>query len=266
MIRAELIKLYTRPRTWLTLALLSGLPVIVGIFVKATCVGPRPGQGPALLSEVRSNGLLFPAAALALVIPIFLPVATAVISGDAIAGEAAQGTLRYLLIRPVSRSRLLFAKLLSVIAFVITAVLVVAAIGFAAGYFIFGFEPLASLSGGTLTQTDTVGRTLIAMGYVAMSMLGIASIALFASTRTASPLSAALAALATFVISQVLDLIEATRAIKPYLPTHYWLSFIDLYREPILWHNVTRGLALQLVYTLIFTGAAWAHFATKDVT
>ena len=76
-------------------------------------------------------------------------------------------------------------------------------------------------------------------------MLGLASIAVFASTRTDSPLAAALAALATFVTSQVLDLIDATRAIRPYLPTHYWLSFIDLFRDPILWHDLGRGFALQ---------------------
>ena len=53
-----------------------------------------------------NNGVLFPAAALALILPVFLPVAVAVVAGDAIAGEASAGTLRYLLARPVSRSRL----------------------------------------------------------------------------------------------------------------------------------------------------------------
>ena len=74
-------------------------------------------------------------------------------------------------------------------------------------------------------------------------MLGLAGIALFASTRTDSPLAAALSALAAFVTSQVLDLIDATRAIKPYLPTHYWLSFVDLFRDPILWRGIQRGVA-----------------------
>jgi ABC-2 type transport system permease protein len=97
-------------------------------------------------------------------------------------------------------------------------------------------------------------------------MLGLASIAVFASTRTDSPLAAALAALATFVTSQVLDLIDAARVIRPYLPTHYWLSFIDLFRDPILWHNLARGFALQAVYIVVFLGLAWASFSTKDIT
>ena len=104
------------------------------------------------------------------------------------------------------------------------------------------------------------------MLYIGWSMLGLAGIALFASTRTDSPLAAALSALAAFVTSQVLDLIDATRAIKPYLPTHYWLSFVDLFRDPILWRGIQRGVALQAVYLVVFLGAAWASFTTKDIT
>ena len=63
-------------------------------------------------------------------------------------------------------------------------------------------------------------------------------------------------------------LVEPTvpTALQPYLPTRYWLSFIDLYRDPILWSNIERGVALQAVYVAVFLVAAWANFATKDVT
>jgi ABC-2 type transport system permease protein len=166
----------------------------------------------------------------------------------------------------VSRSWLLFSKLVTVTVFVFLAVLVVAGIGFIAGAVLFGLEPVTSVSGSTLTTTDIVIRTVVTIAYVAVSMLGLASIAVFASTRTDSPLAAALAALATFVTSQVLDLIDAARVIRPYLPTHYWLSFIDLFRDPILWHNIGRGFALQAAYIVVFLGLAWASFSTKDIT
>ena len=267
MLGVELRRLLTRPRTWLTIALLAGLPVVVGIFVETTGIGPRTNdRGPALLSEVLQNGLLFPAAALALILPIFLPVATAVVAGDTIAGEATNGTLRYLLVRPVPRTRLLVAKLVGVVVFVVLAVAIVALVAYVAGWALFGIKPLTSISGSSLSYRSTIERTGLTMLYVAVSMLGLASIAVFASTRTDSPLAAALAALATFVTSQVLDLIDATRAIKPYLPTHYWLSFVDLFRDPILWREIERGFALQGVYIVVFLGAAWASFATKDIT
>jgi ABC-2 type transport system permease protein len=266
MLAVELRRLLTRPRTWVTIVLLAGLPTVVGVFLKTTGIGPRPGQGPALLSEVLHNGTLFPAAALALILPIFLPVATAVIAGDAVAGDAAAGTLRYLLVRPVPRTRLLVAKLVSITVFVFLAVVIVVLVGYLSGWALFGLKPVTSLSGSNVTTGSTVARTLLTLLYVAVSMLGLASIALFASTQTDSPLAAALVALAAFVVSQVLDLLDATRVIKPYLPTHYWLSFVDLFRSPILWRDVWRGFALQGVFMAVFLGGAWASFSTKDIT
>ncbi len=265
MLLVELRKLVRRPRTWVSIALLAGLPTLVAVFLKVTGIGPRPGEGPAFLAEVLNNGALFPAAALALVLPLFLPVAVSVSAGDTVAGEASMGTLRYLLTRPVGRTRLLVVKLLVTIVFVFLAVLIVAAVAFVVGATMFGVKPLPSVSGQTIAGPEASWRTTVTVLYVAWSMLGVASIALFASTLTDSPLAAALSALAALVTSQVLDLLDAAAAVKPYLPTHYWLSFIDLFRTPILWHNVSRGFAIQGVYIVVFLGAAWANFATKDI-
>jgi len=270
MIRVELVKLFRRPRTWLAIALLDALPTVVAILLAVTGVGPRPGQGPAFLSAVLSNGSLFAVAALAIVLPLFLPVAVAVVSGDTIAGEAQSGTLRYLLIRPVGRTRLLVAKLVSVFAFVWVAVLVVAGTGYVVGRLLLGHQPLSaavtSVSGSTLTPAQIATRTALAIGYVAFSMLGVAAVALFLSTMTDSALSASMGALAILIGSSLLLTIDASQALQPYLPTRYWLSFIDLFRDPILWRNVLRGVGLQAVYVAVALGAAWANFTTKDVT
>src|ERR671915_59457 len=241
MFRVELRKLVRRPRTWVTIALLAGLPTLVAVLLRVTGVGPRPGQGPAFLSQVLNNGALFPAAALALVLPVFL------------------------LVRPVGRTRLLVAKLAVTVVFVFLAVLVVAAVAFAVGAWLFGVKPLPSVSGQTIAAQDATWRTAVTVGYVAWSMLGVAAVALFASTVTDSPLAAALGALAALVTSQVLDLLDAAAAIKPYLPTHYWLAFVDLFRTPVLWRDVNRGFAVQAVYIAMFLGFAWANFATKDI-
>ena len=265
MFRVELRKLVGRPRTWVTIGLLAGLPALVAVLLRVTGVGPRPGEGPAFLAQVLGNGALFPAAALALVLPVFLPVAVAVLAGDTVAGEASAGTLRYLLVRPVGRTRLLVAKLGVTVVFVFLAVLVVAAVAFAVGAWLFGVEPLPSVSGQTIAAQDATWRTAVTVAYVAWSMLGVAAVALFASTVTDSPLAAALGALAALVTSQVLDLLDAAAALKPYLPTHYWLAFVDLFRTPVLWRDVGRGFAVQAVFIVVFLGAAWANFATKDI-
>jgi ABC-2 type transport system permease protein len=275
MIRVELAKLFRRPRTYMITALLCALPFIVAVFLATTRIPPPPGQGGAFLSAVLSNGALYPAAAMALVMPVFLPVSVAVLAGDAVAGEAATGTLRYLLIRPVSRTRLLVAKLVALVTFVLFAIAVVLLTSYLTGLTLFGSEPAAgvalpadvtSLSGVTITPAGLVLRLLGTVGYVVVSMLGVAAIALFLSTVTDSALGAAMGALAVLVTSQVLATLDAAAAIQPYLPTRYWLAWIDFFREPILWRDIERGAGIQLIYLAVLLGAAWANFTTRDVT
>ena len=266
MILVELVKLYRRPRTWLSLALLVALPTVVAGFLSASGVAPRPGTGPAFLAAVLENGALFPAAALAIVLPLFLPLAVAVVAGDSVAGEAQAGTLRYLLVQTVGRTRLLVAKLLSVMAFTATAVTLVAVSAYVVGTQLFGSAPLTSASGTSLTTTEASLRTALAVAYVGWSMLGVAAVALFLSTTTDSPLGAALGAVALLVTSTVLVGLEAASSVRPYLPTRYWLAFVDLFRDPVLTRDLVRGVLLQGVYIVVFLGAAWAHFTTKDVT
>jgi ABC-2 type transport system permease protein len=206
----------------------------------------------------------------------------AVVAGDAIAGEASAGMLRYLLARPVGRTRLLVAKLVTLIVYTLAAVLLVAGTAYLTGITLFGSKPIAatpgglttsniasaatSLSGTAMSPADIALRTIGAISFIAVSMLGVGAIALFLSTITDSALGAALGALAALITSEVLVTLNAASAVDPYLPTRYWLAWIDFFRDPIVWRNIERGFAVQAVYVLVFLGAAWAHFATKDVT
>ena len=268
MIRVELLKLVRRPRTWVIIAMLVALPTLVAILLAITDLAPRPGEGPPFLSAVLNDGTLFPLAALGVVLPLFLPIAVAVLGGDAIAGETQTGTLRYLLVRPVGRTHLLVAKLVTVVAFVILAVLVVSAVSYVEGRLLLGQSPAAgtvSLSGSTLTQGEITARTAMALAYVIICMLGVAAVALFLSTLTTSSIGAALGTVGVLIASTVLLGLDAARAMHPFLPTAYWLAFVDLFRDPILWDDLVSGLVVQLGYLLVFGLAAWASFSTKDI-
>ncbi|MBV9830458.1 MAG: ABC transporter permease [Marmoricola sp.] len=276
MILVELAKLVRRPRTWVTILALNALPTIVAVLLSVTDLGPRPGTGPPFLSAVLTDGTLFPLAALGIVLPLFLPVAVAVVGGDSIAGEVQSDTLRYLLVRPVARARLLVAKLVSIVAFVVLATLTVGLVAYLEGKLLLGQAvqagtggaaagSIVSVSGSGLTQTQMAERTVMAFGYVILAMLGVAAIALLMSTLTDSAVGAALGTIAVLVASTVLLGLDAADSIKPYLITRYWLAFVDLFRDPIRWRDVTHGVLAQLSYLVVFAGAAWANFATKDI-
>ncbi len=269
MITIELVRMLRRPRTWIVVAMLNALPAIVAVLLAITDLGPRPGTGPPFLSAVLNDGTLFPLAALGIVLPLFLPIAVAVIAGDAIAGEAQMGTLRYLLARPVGRTRLLVAKLVSVVVFVLISVVVVAVLAYVEGRLLLGEgDPsgvVNSVSGTPLTQAEMIQRTGLALVFVIVMMLGVAAIALLFSTLTDSGILAALGTIAVLIGSSVLLGLDAADVLQPYLPTRYWLSFVDLFRDPIRWNGVLRGVAQQSAYLVVFVVAAWANFSSKDI-
>ncbi|MEW2500650.1 ABC transporter permease [Amycolatopsis sp. CA-161197] len=276
MIGVELRKLALRPRVWVSVLLLCLLPAIVAVFLATADFAPPPGQGGAFLSAVVSDGSLYPAAALALVLPLFLPIAVAVVAGDSVAGEASGGTLRYLLARPAGRTRLLTAKLVALAVYVTAAIAIVVLTSLVIGILLFGTggevgaggqaAQVVTLSGTSLSSSSLALRLLGAVAYIVLSMLGFAAITMFLSTLADSALGAALGGLAVLITSSVLETLDAAAPVKPYLPTHYWLSWLDFFRDPVLWHNIDRGLLLQAGYIVVFFGAAWANFATKDVT
>ncbi len=110
-------------------------------------------------------------------------------------------------------------------------------------------------------------RTLLALGYAMLCMLGVAAIALFLSTVTDSPLGAALGALAVLIASTLLLTLDAADAVQPYLPTRYWLALVDLFRDPILWRDIVRGRRCSRRCTWWCSSPpAWANFTTKDIT
>ena len=154
------------------------------------------------------------------------------------------------------------------IAFVVIATLAVAAVAYVEGTLFLGDAPatgVVSISGTTLTQTEMLQRTLLAFAYVVLAMLGVASIALFLSTMTDSAVAAALGTIGFLVASTVLLGLDAADSLRPYLLTRYWLAFVDLFRDPIRWPDLVHGVLAQLAYLVVFAGAAWANFASKDV-
>ncbi len=269
MIAVELRKMLRSRRTWVTIGVIDLLPSLVAVLLAVTDLGPRPGTGPAFLSAVLADGALYPLAAIAIILPLFLPAAVAITAGETIAGEAQQGTLRYVLIRPVGRTRLLVAKLVAVMGFVLVTLLVVAVTAYVLGVVLLGNEPstvTTTFSGTSLTTPQLIERTGLALAYALLSMLGVAAVALFLSTAVRSPLAAAMGTLALLIGSSLLLTLDAAGGLRPYLVTRYWLSFVDLFRDPILWHDVVHGVILQAGYVVVFLGAAWANFVTKDIT
>ncbi|WP_327718750.1 ABC transporter permease [Streptomyces sp. NBC_00490] len=270
LFRSELITTFRRWRTLALLGVLAAVPILVGIAVKIETGdgGPRGGGGggPAFVSQITNNGLFLVFTALAATLPFFLPMAIGVIAGDAIAGESNAGTLRYLLVAPAGRTRLLLTKYATVMTFCLVATLVVAASALTVGALLFPLGDLTTISGTEISFGEGLGRAFLIALVVAASLTGVAALGLFVSTLTGSGIAAMATTVGLLITVQILDQIPQLHALQPYFFSHYWLSFADLMREPVYWDDLVKNLGLQALYAAVFGSAAWARFTTKDIT
>jgi ABC-2 type transport system permease protein len=264
MWRAELITQFRRRRTKALLVVLAAIPAMLSVAVYLSG-GPSAGNGPTFLDQVTHNGVFAALAGLTVTIPFFLPLTIAVVAGDTIAGEASLGTLRYLLVRPAGRTRLLLVKAGTAAVFCLAGALSVALGGLIAGSILFPIGRVTTLSGTTLSLASGTLRTFAAALVVGMSLFGLAAIGLFLSTLTDVPVGAMAATVAFAIFSAILGSVPQVRAIHPWLFTQHWLAFGDLLRSPVRWNDIVKDLTLQAGYVAVFGTAAWARFSTKDV-
>ncbi|MFD3490168.1 ABC transporter permease [Streptomyces sp. NPDC058690] len=271
ILRSELTTTLRRWRTLALLGVLAAVPVLIGIAVRietsdGSPAGPGEGGGPAFLSQVTNNGLFLVFAALSVTLPVFLPMAVGVVAGDSIAGEAGAGTLRYLLVAPAGRTRLLIAKYASTLVFCLVATVVVAASALAVGALLFPVGEVTTISGTQIGFGEGLLRAGLIAVAVAASLIGFAALGLFISTLTGSGIAAMATTVGVLITVQILDSIPQLSGMHPYLFPHYWLSFADLLRDPVYWDDVVKNLGLQGLYAAVFGSAAWARFTAKDIT
>ncbi|MGI8451008.1 MAG: ABC transporter permease [Streptosporangiaceae bacterium] len=267
LLGSELRIMFRRWRNLALLGVLVVLPVVLGIGLRvSTPDGGGGGPNASFFAQLAGNGVFLSFLALTILLTLVLPLVIAVVAGDAIAGEAGLGTLRYLLTVPAGRARLLSVKYAAVVIFGLAACLLVSAVSLIMGAILFPIGPVTLLSGTTVSLADGLLRLLWVTLYVAAGMAALAAIGLAISTLTEHPIGAIAAILVLAVASEVADNVAQFAVIHPYLPTHFWLSFDSLLRAPVDTGTLLHGLLSFAVYIVIFGSIAWARFTSADVT
>jgi ABC-2 type transport system permease protein len=263
-LRSELKIIFGRRRNIAGLGVLAVVPVILAISVRLS--SPNGEGGVDIISGITGNGLFVAFAALALELPLFLPLAVSAISGDSVAGEANLGTLRYLLAVPAGRTRLLLIKYTAIVIFALVATLIVALVGTIMGLALFGGGDMTLLSGTQTSMADGVWRLLLSSFYLAAQFSALGAIGLFVSTLTEQPLGATIAIVLVDVLMFILDSISQLDWLHPWLLTHWWTAFADLLRDPMATESIQRGLITAVVYAGVFWLAACVRLSTKDIS
>jgi ABC-2 type transport system permease protein len=265
LVRSELSVLFRRRRTWAMLATIACIPLFLAIAVQLSGSTIPPGEGPPFLDRVSQNGLFVGFTAMILAIPLFLPLTMGVVAGDTIAGEANTGTLRYLLVAPVSRARLLVVKFIGASTFALAATATLMITGILVGLALFPVGPVTLLSGDVISIPAALLRIALVAAYVTISLMGLAAVGLFISTLTVIPVGAMAATVVISTVSQILATLPQLEVIHPFLLTYNWLGFADLLRAPMDFHSMGINALVQLAYIAIFGSSAYSRFTTKDI-
>ncbi len=260
---SEVRWVFRRPRTWISLILLALVPIVIAIGIQISG-GPRGSRGGSIYSVIAGNGFVLPVIALVANLTLLLPLVSAMWSADAIAGEASNGTLRGLLIAPISRVRLLGVKAFGVAVAVLAACVLIVVVGLVTGLIVVGSQGMLTMSGTTLTTGAAIGRLAIAAGWVAVQVWAVAAIALAISTWTEHPLVVLAATIAGAIVFGVLSAIPSLAFLQPYLLTNSWTALTDVLRDPMPFDGLIHGLEEAGCYLVIGLSVAIARMVSRD--
>jgi ABC-2 type transport system permease protein len=264
LLRSELRWVLRRPRTQVALGLLALVPVLIGIGIAAT---DGPG-GSGLLTQVAGNGLVLPVAALSISLALLLPLAVTMAAADALAGESAHGTLRGLLLAPVSRTRLVLVKAVGVLAVAVAAVAAVAVVGIVTGLVLVGpsgtTHGLLTLSGTEVGLGSALVRVSLAAAWTVGQLAALGAVALAVSSTTDHPLVVLAVVLGGLIVFGVLSAIPALGWLQPVLLTTGWFAIADVLRDPLPLDGLASSSVRAGCYLLLGVGLALARTATRE--
>lgn len=266
---AELRWIFRRPRTLAVLGLLALVPIVVGIGL--TLVGESSGSdapddsGGALLASAVNNAFVLPIAAMVLTLTLLLPLASAMAGADAIAGEAAHGTLRGWLIAPVSRGRLLAVKAFGVATVSVVAVLSMCVTGVVTGLIINGTDSLFTLSGTTLSLGDALLRILLVGGWIVLQLWAVGAVALAVSSWTEHPMLVVASVLAMNIVFTILGFLSSLKWLHPFLLTKDWtIAPAAVLQDPMMLTTFGEGAVRAACYIVVGLSLAYGRLVTRD--
>ncbi|MGB8859124.1 MAG: ABC transporter permease subunit [Ilumatobacteraceae bacterium] len=273
LIRTEFTKAATRMRTLVIALLLTGLPVLIVVAINSRSDRPRrdDGDGPGLFRLATQSGLLVPAAVLSVTSAFLLIVIAGTFAGDSVASDANWGNLRYLLMRPVARGRLLAAKAFVAGVLIWAATILVTLAGFIAGVIMFGYHDVTVpglggvLGGFHLTTGELLVRVVVATAYVAFGFTALLALGTLFSTLTDTAANAIGATVAVYIVSEILDGIDQLGVARYGFPTHYFDAWETMFTDNTFSSDMVAGIVVQLVYFVVFGTAAVLYFRRKDI-
>ena len=274
LLRLELKKIFRRPRTYIAFAIVAGM---AGIIQLALVVDGKAFIDFVLqgLAEQFSfagnllNGYLVTYIILQSLL-VNVPLLVAVVAGDAISGEAASGTLRLLLTKPISRTRLLLTKYVASLTYTLALLCWLAIVGLGVSIFLFGTGDMLNLRSEQvvlLLRDDLLWRYIAAFGFAALAMACVASLSTLLSVfadNSIGPIVATMGIVLFFTVVSTLGLPFFDR-IKDWIFTTHMIGWKGFFSDPVPYSAILHSGIILVLYTAGFLATAVYFFNRKDI-
>lgn len=270
-LRTELSKLFRQRLTWASFVVVVVLVALIawGSHHARQRISVENTLGDAFVVAGKTVTALFVAhAVLEVAMVVLVPLLVAVVVGGLVAGERQAGTLRTLLVRPVSRSAVLVSKLVAGCSYAVALTLALGAVALGLGYLVFGWGDLVIFRGGlTILDPHTgLARIAEAYGLAALAMSTVAALTLLFSVVCDNPMTAAGLTVALLLVCGIIAQMPYFERIEPHLIT----SHLQLYREvlavQVKWPALIKSVVYLGGYAVVSVALALAVFTRRDVT
>jgi ABC-2 type transport system permease protein len=258
----ELLKLVAQKRTYLGLGVAMIVPLIF-VFVLIFKAG-GPNDIP-LGRYIRQTGIALPFVVLFFMSIWAFPLIAALVAGDIVASESQHGTLKTILTRSRNRGQIYAAKVLAAVTYTVLILLASGAVGVIAASIEWGFNPLTSLSGTTLSAGHALGLLAASLAVYAWPLIGITAFGLMLSTITRNSAAAVVGTLMWALFMQLLGVLPGTESIRPYLLGEQFQAWQGFLRTPADWTPVIRAAWVCAIYAAVPIAAGYLVFVRRDV-
>jgi len=259
----ELLKLLAQKRTYLGLGASMAVPLA---FVIVLTIKANGGPNDIPLGRyIRETGLATPFVVLFFMSIWAFPLITALVAGDIVAAESHNGTLKTILTRSRDRGQIFAGKVAAAFTYAVLAVFTMGVVALVAASIAWGFHPLTSLSGTTVSFGHGLGLLAASLAIYAWPMAGIASFGLFLSTVTRNSAASVVGTLMWALLMQLLGVLPGLEAIRPYLLGEQFQAWHGFLRTPADWTPVVRALWVCGLYVAVPLFAGYLVFLRRDV-
>lgn len=201
---------------------------------------------------------------------VHVPLLICLVAGDVVAGEANMGTLRLLVTKPVSRTKLMLSKFWATTVYTLMLLTFMAVMGLLGSVAIFGISDLMVQKSDMfvlLDRDDVLWRYFAAYGFAALSMITVASIAFLLSVFADNSIGPIIGAMSVVIVMTILTTMDIPifNMMKPYLFTNHMLNWKGFFDNPVDLREVLKSASILLLHIVLFVSLAVYFFRKKDV-